>query len=272
MLRKALSLSAITAMAVMFSCQQQEVAKNDQQIPADISAKLQKAGFDLSEGFAKKGDKYLVEYDILLSEEQINELAGESTMTLGEEHYRTTNLVAGNPRTISVFMDPAFDSYMQSSFNTALARYNALNLNLRFQRASSSSTANISIIAFFEQPSGGFITLGISAGFPSASGNPASPIKLNTYAYNASSQRPDAATVIAHEIGHAIGFRHTDYANRAFSCGANGAGNEGQAGVGAIRIPGTPRGGSSGSWMLACSGGTDRPFTSSDVTALTTVY
>jgi hypothetical protein len=122
----------------------------------------------------------------------------------------------------------------------------------------------------YETPSGGFVTLGQSAGFPSASGQPASPIKLNTYVYNGSSQRADATTVIAHEIGHAIGLRHTDYMSRRFSCGSGG--NEGSAGVGAIWIPGTPKKGETNSYMLACSNGTDRPFTSGDKTALSTIY
>lgn len=113
------------------------------------------------------------------------------------------------------------------------------------------------------------IVLGYSAGFPNG-GNPASPIRLNTYYYNSSGQRADAATVIAHEIGHAIGFRHTDYMNRAFSCGSGG--NEGDAGVGANPILGTPTDPSPGSWMLACSSNTDRPFTFYDRIALVTTY
>ena len=39
--------------------------------------------------------------------------------------------------------------------------------------------------------------------------------------------------VITHELGHTIGFRHSDYYNRAISYGSGG--NEGDAGVGAVR-------------------------------------
>jgi hypothetical protein len=80
------------------------------------------------------------------------------------------------------------------------------------------------------------------------------------------------ATILAHEIGHCIGFRHTDYFNRSISCGGSAV-NEGSAGVGAINIPGTPTGTSSGSWMLSCIGsGQNRPFNSADVTALNYLY
>lgn len=252
------------------SCQN-DTELTSRKISSDIVSQLQRAGFNTSEGLFKRDGGYLVEYDIFLTEDDIQNLAPANTVGVPtEEHYRTTNLVTGSPRTIKVWMDPVFDAYMQSSFDAALSRYNALKLNLTFQRVTSSKTADISIVSFYELPSGGFVTLGVSAGFPSRRGNPATPIKLNTYVYNSTSKRADATTVIAHEIGHAIGFRHTDYMNRTFSCGSGG--DEGAAGVGAVYIPGTSTGPESGSWMLACSNGTDRPFTTGDVTALTTVY
>ncbi len=263
-MKKLYAFLSVALIGAMLSCQEQEELKNE--IPNDVIARLQSAGFDTSEGLTKYKDGYLVEYDIFIAAKDLASLS--TPTTVADEHYRTTYIVTGTPRTIQVYMDPGFDSYMQNSFDAALARYNALNLDLTFQRATDAASADIQIISFYENST----TLGFSAGFPSSSGDPASPIQLNTKYYNNTTQRADAKTVIAHEIGHAIGFRHTDYMNRRFSCGPGPGSNEGTAGVGAIYIPGTPTGGESGSYMLACSNGTDRPFTAGDQTALTTVY
>ncbi|MFB6453831.1 M57 family metalloprotease [Chitinophaga sp. Hz27] len=264
-MKKLFCYLSLFLLAILFSCN-----KGDKQIakvPDDVIAKLKTAGFDTSEGVMKYKDGYLVEYDIFLTPEQINALANEKdNKKVKVEHYSTNNLVTATPRTIRVFIDGGFDSYLQTAFDQALARYNDQHLALSFQRVTTAAAAEISIISFYEVSN----VLGYSAGFPTG-GNPASPIRLNTYYYNASSHRADAATTIAHEIGHAIGFRHTDYMNRSFSCGGSG-GNEGDGGVGANPILGTPTTPSAGSWMLACSSNTDRPFTFYDKIALITTY
>jgi hypothetical protein len=245
-----------------------EVGKKSTSIPLKVIENLKKAGFDTSEGLFPYEDGYLVEYDIYLTEKDIIKLANEKEM--GKNlHYTSTNLLAGLPRTFNVFMDTNFSPFMQTAFDNALARYNSLNLLIRFQRTTNQSSANIQILSFFQNSN----TLGISGGFP-ANGNPAGIIRLNTFYYNDATPRADAITVITHEIGHAIGFRHTDFMNRAFSCGEGGNEGENPNGnpIGAVYVPGTPTGPSAGSWMLACSNDNDRPFTSEDVIALNTVY
>jgi hypothetical protein len=72
---------------------------------------------------------------------------------------------------------------------------------------------------------------------------------------------------MAHEIGHTIGFRHTDYQTRE-SCGSNT--NEGSAGVGAIYIPGTPTGSDATSLMQSC--GPSRSLNNNDKIALDFLY
>lgn len=273
-----LGMAALT-MITFTACESETVGEDSANDELSlVTAQLRAAGFDtekLTPEVMEGVNGYLVEGDIFLTVKQINELSPrvsvDNNNEVNTEHYRTTNIVS-TPRVISVFVDTAFPSVTQTAADEAIQRYNNLNLGLTFQRANSSG-ADIDLLARRLQRG----ILGQSAGFPDAAGNPATPIILNSriYAPRERRNRPatvpaDVVTVIAHEIGHAIGFRHTDFFNRSFSCGTGG--DEGQAGVGAIFIPGTPAGAENGSWMLACSNGTDRPFTSGDVTALTTVY
>jgi len=110
-----------------------------------------------------------------------------------------------------------------------------------------------------------------SAGFPTSGGSPSNQVKVNS---NAIGNQPQStvASIMAHELGHCIGFRHTDYMNRAFSCGGQPV-NEGASNVGAVLIPGTPSGPDPNSWMLSCIGsGQNRPFNNNDKTALSYLY
>jgi hypothetical protein len=59
--------------------------------------------------------------------------------------------------------------------------------------------------------------------------------------------------------------------DRSYSCGGT-ASNEGDGGVGAILIPGTPSGPDPNSWMLACSNGGNRTFNANDKVAMDYLY
>lgn len=153
----------------------------------------------------------------------------------------------------------------------AIARFNAENLTLTFQRVSDQASADIVITRLSKRDENRGI-LG-SAGFPTSSGDPYNQILMNgeiqsKYGWSTAA----IATVFAHEMGHCIGFRHTDYFDRSISCGSGG--DEGASTVGANHIPGTPTGASLAdqSWMLSCTGGGDRPFNSDDKVALDYLY
>ncbi len=182
----------------------------------------------------------------------------------GMEQYRTNNLVGTSVTKICVNPTSTFNSYSRLSqgLDLAIANYNGLGLRIFFARGPTTGcTANITA----QTMSG----TGGSAGFPSG-GLPYGTINIGTGLQNYSVDVNEH--VITHELGHAIGFRHSDYYNRAISCGSGG--NEGDAGVGAIHIPGTPTTATvGGSIMNACFRSTETgEFTSSDIIALQYLY
>ena len=265
------SLAAASFAALLFTaCKKESKETTPESISQETLSRIQALGFGTA-SVHKVEEGYLVEGDILLTNEQLSSNPSQTLLRIGEsEQYRTTNLVKALPRTITVAVSGLGTAYVQGT-DMAISRYNALNLQIKFQRITS-GTANITIVGFNQAPSGGYITLG-SAGFPTSSGDPYRQIKLNTnpYAYGANPDVKYVGSVIQHEMGHCIGFRHTDYMDRSYSCGGAYA-NEGASNIGAILIPGTPSGPDPNSWMLACSNGRDRSFNNNDKAALNYLY
>lgn len=252
----------IASMALIVACSKTKDVTPE--VSEEVRQKVAALGFDPA-GIQEHPDGYLVEGDIVLSKHDLDEGHKDkmSIIYANEEHYRTTNLVTSLPRTITIRVNSTLPSRYFSSMDAAITRYNNQNLRVRFSRVTSGGN-----IVVNPAPSGSSYLA--SAGFPSG-GNPYWQVLVNR-AYLDTWNTSTLTTILAHEVGHCIGFRHTDYMNRQYSCGGSYY-NEGSGSVGAIHIPGTPTGPSSGSWMLACIGnGTNRPFTSADVTALNYVY
>ncbi len=266
---------ALTVLLSVFfvACEQEEETTVIQEVSSEVLAALESAGFDVTDQPPIKFEEsYIVEGDILLTYKQIFNLAKTEGVSVNSKQYSTNNLVATNGgRNITVFVSSRFNTATVAGVDLAIQRYNDENLEITFQRVNSSGNADISItrLNFFLEFFG---VLG-SAGFPTASGDPFNAISLNGRLSNLGFDTGGIATIVSHEMGHCIGFRHTDYFDRSISCG-DATDNEGDGGVGANLIPGTPSGAtlSDASWMLACSDGSDRPFNTDDQTALDFLY
>lgn len=272
-----LSLAVLASFTFVSCSDQSDLAIEDLTVPSETVAQIAALGFDVDNFIPTKFESgYLVEGDIYLTDQSIAEMGQPNKLAVVEQ-YSTNNLVnAGGGRVITIYAPVGgrngYSSGMIAGLDLAIARYNAENLNISFQRVSSSGSADIIMKRLSKRDERRGV-LG-SAGFPTSSGDPYGQILMSGIlesSYGLSTA--GIATIIAHEMGHCVGFRHTDYFNRSISCGGS-ASNEGTAGVGANHIPGTPTGASASakSWMLACTDGGDRPFNNDDQTALDYLY
>lgn len=261
-MRKVFSIIGAAMFAALFivACSKASKESVNTEVTQDVLAKISALGFS-SAGVTAADGGFIVEGDIFLSTQDLTTMkTTHKLLVANEEQYRTTNLVTG-PRNITVSVTGTVPADFSTAVNAAIARYNAENLTLTFSRVASGGNINIKIVNTRQYIASG--------GFPSG-GNPYNTI---SYAKTYTTYGVDfMTTVVAHEIGHCIGFRHTDYMSRQYSCGGS-AYNEGASTVGAILIPGTPSGPDPNSWMLAClSATTNRPFNANDKTALNYLY
>ena len=266
----ALAMASFT----FYSCDDQQELAPAEEVSQDVLNRLTSLGFNVEDQKVITFDQgYLVEGDIYLTDKDIARLTPGDVVPTAEQ-YRTNELVCGT-RTITMYAaeggKSGYSPAMIAGLDEAISRYNAMNLALTFQRI---TTSNADIV--MTRLSKGEERRGIlgSAGFPSNC-EPYGEIKMSGILESNYGLSVDGiATIIAHEMGHCIGFRHTDYFDRSISCGGS-ASNEGASTVGAVHIPGTPTGADPStdlSWMLACTDGGNRPFTSNDQTALDYLY
>ena len=234
----------------------------------EIVDNLKAAGYPESEIEVKDDGRVLVGGDAHVTLEASREIAGLAT----DEHdhddefrqYRTTNLVGAGIDTICM-NGASLTGTLSTALDNAIATYNALPLQFDFLRVGNGGNAacDATITVQAKGAAGG------QAGFPSG-GLPYTQIQVGKGTANYG--LAVTTHVMVHEMGHCVGLRHSDYYNRAISCGSGG--NEGDGGVGAIHIAGTPNNAVfDGSVYNSCfHGGSTGALTNSDVTALNALY
>jgi len=282
LIMKKIKLLALCAIVAGFatSCQKDEVAGETQEaVLTPTKAQLEAAkaaGVYVGDGATIEtitglpGDTpyaALKAGDIILPLDQLASGSHALEVVEGGKQYRTRNLVTGGNRSFRVVGYTgsccALTSKMRTALQWAVNNYNRLNSTLNLSLVFQANFNNSDMVVYNNGRGGG----GGSAGFP-FNGRSFNRVQINQGTDSFSTNVVEH--VITHEIGHSVGFRHQDFRTRQ-SCGQNQ--NEGDGGVGAILIGGTPTSDRADSIMLACfSSGEDGEFTSTDVRAIETIY
>ncbi len=271
------SAAALIALAILSCKKSATSSENSLLLSDDEKALVASAGFNSNWAERSPDGGFLIEGDILLTRAQLKGMAGatptNNIIVADEEHYRTYNVVSTpgtGARNISVSLGSGFPANYSTALDNAITQYNSYGLKITFSRVASGG--NIAISSANLGTSGGGCILGRAAGFPDANGNPSPGFTLSTSSCATTYLNTVAKVqeVISHEMGHCIGFRHTDYKRRS-SCGPGPGESAGS--IGAVHIPGTPNNvsGSYNSWMMACTNGSPS-FSADDGVALNYVY
>jgi len=266
------SLLVIFAVSVFFtSCEQDIIEPSTSNISKEILDKLEevylntnnvkKVKLDYPDGTS--AELYQVEGDIMLSEEQImNFNIGEG---ITSRQYRSNNLVK-NGMKIKVLGFTGGQYALNSNSRTALKRavnnFNNLGITFSLSFGASASDLNNADIVILDESSQRPNKSGGSAGLPK-NGKPYKWVHI----YNLGTNESVIEHTITHEIGHAIGLRHTDW---IFPC----SGVSTTRGGGFVHIPGTPKYSDPFSLMNSCidDKSARRNFSSNDIKALEAMY
>ncbi len=228
----------------------------------DIAA-ITKGDFHLPDGTVE--ERIYIGDDIVTTEKELQQMQVND-----QRQFRTFNLVTGANRTIDIIGYTGNDQFGLTNKGRTALQWAVNNFNrisgsaLRFRLTFGTNFSNSDMVVYDNSAnnsgSGGV------AGFPDAQGRPNKFVQI--YNLEGSSTNVNEH-VITHEIGHSIGFRHSDYYDRQ-SCGSGGGESAGS--TGAVQLPGTPTR-DFDSIMQACfSNNEDGEFSNNDITALRAMY
>jgi len=247
--------AAVLALAALAACD--SPLESPEQQPEDLAAMVEALGFrgDMVQDF---GDYVLVEGDIHITKDELRRAQPRSADPLGPRfQYRTTNLVSqANVHDILVDVSGlASQPGWQTAAREALTHWSGISSSnvlmveggpADITVATTCTSSNVAAFASF--PSGG---------------NVGSTIYVNT-CFGYSTSHAQKVHNMVHELGHTLGFRHSNYTQLGESAGYEGA----------VHIWTTPTSGNATGSVM--NGGTAlnswAGFAASDLTAVRAIY
>lgn len=191
----------------LFSCKKEEAAtkpKAEDDI-ASLTAYLSSQGFK-PENIDYKDGKFILDKDILITREEVEARMKSEAATGGPqtEHWRHNYVVSRTYHyDVKLYIDPAIPADWQTAIQGAVDNWNSIISGLGMSIVSTPAQAHTRI--FMGYADADWIA---RAYLPTSNGRPGVSVEINSK-YNSLDASRKLFT-ITHELGHTVGFRHTD--------------------------------------------------------------
>lgn len=202
---KYLNYLIVIALLAIFSCEKEPVELEDSSINfKKMLNYLATTGIDPGE-IEIEGEAFMIDGDIEITFAMVEEMMAEGNLKSAEQYKYPSPYYCSqnNVKNVSVFIKSGVPSGWRNNTINAMNAWNGLSgTKIRFTTASSQSSANIVVKSQYSNDTW------VAKANPPRNGNVNSTITVNTKYnhYNGSKKK----NTMAHELGHTIGFAHTN--------------------------------------------------------------
>lgn len=210
---KKLLWAIFALMLVISSCSSEEEIKNQEDAPKQsnkeiIAHLVEKRGFKES-AIVVEEDLFVVEGDICFErkqvEEEIKALSQKKMKKEVAQRHRRSRYLVTQVTNIPVFFESNVPSSWKVAIREAMSEWNNLQGDISFHEVGNCLNGECITVSFVYYASPNSPA---RAWTPNYYGYPGSKLQINSGYYNISSQKKKQIAV--HELGHTIGFKHTD--------------------------------------------------------------
>ncbi len=225
MLKNKLNYLLITLMAISISCQNESVNEEQPELPANAQATLnyltKTMGYDESDFVVNLESEEFLQGDMGISFDLVKNLeeSGLASESSGKNQWLNMAVTYNNTKSIYYYMESNFPQNYKTPFSWAAWHWTVKSSNISIRRTYTKSQADIVLSTFDDSNTGAYAR----AGGPTGNGNVGTYLNINVDKDHVSLSNADRMVLMIHELGHNLGFHHSDVTAGTHIPGTNNA-------------------------------------------------
>ncbi len=225
MLKHKLKFLLIFILIVSVSCQKENVDEEIQELPANALSTLkyltENLGYDESDFEVNLDSQEFINGDFGISfklSDNINK-SGTANGIQAKNQWIGQPVYYSNSKSIYYYMESDFPQNYRTPFAWAAWHWTAVSTNISIRRTYTKSQADVVLSTFDDSTTGAYAR----AGGPTGDGNVGTYLNINIAKNHTSSSSADKMVLMLHELGHTLGFHHSDVTTGNHIVGTNNA-------------------------------------------------